>query len=463
FKRFFEDRLVLRLRRSINIDLLRRYLAPYVSYKINVFKAIDNPDQRIEEDTRTFCAQTISFLLILVASTATLVIQGGILFNLDSRLPWIALLYALLGTTLTFLVGRRLITLNWLQLMKEANYRFKLVSIRENSEAINFYRQSERESSKARQYLREAVNNMLNIIAVNRNLGIVTGTYNHLIWLIPHLVMAREVLIGERTYGDIITASVAFEHFLGALSLIVSHFSNLSSYAAVVNRLGSFYEIVEDYSSVSKKIKHAPQVKFQGVTIYLPLDKRAVISDLTFSHFGGGLLIIGDSGVGKSSIFRVLAGLWETFEGEVIAPPYEESFYLPQKPYCFEGTLLSQLLYGVRKVPSLDTIREICTRCFLDLTIEKNGGLDAVQDWSKVLSVGEQQKIAWVRLFLSEAKFCFLDEMTTALDAYTEKIFYEELSRRAYLWVSIGVRESLYAFHNQRLYLLGEGKWKLEY
>lgn len=461
-KRFMEDRLILRLRRSINIDLLQKYLSPYVSYKINLFKAVDNPDQRIEEDTRTFCAQTISFLLILVGATATLTVQGGILFDLDSRLPWVAIAYAIIGSTLTFLVGKRLITLNWLQLMKEANYRFKLVGIRENSEAINFYRENPKEITRARQYLKEAVRNMLNIIAVNRNLGFVTGTYNYLIWLIPHLLMAADVFRGQRTYGDIITASIAFEHFLGALSLIVSHFSNLSSYAAVVNRLGSFYEKVDEFSVYSPKNITLPQVRFKNVTIRLPTDGRVVISNLDLDHYGGGLLIVGDSGVGKSSILRVLSGLWDTYDGIVYSPPADESMYLPQKPYCFEGTLLSQLLYGVRKIPEIKTVLQICELCGLQQTLEKVGGLDAVQDWSKVLSIGEQQKIAWVRLFLSQSKYCFIDEMTTAVDAITEDFFYTELAKRARLWVSVGVRESLYKFHHTRLVLLGGGRWRLE-
>ncbi|MCS6893116.1 MAG: ATP-binding cassette domain-containing protein [Deltaproteobacteria bacterium] len=460
-KRFTEDRLILKLRRTVNIDLLTRYLSFNVSYRIHLFRSVDNPDQRIEEDTRTFCAQTISLFLIVVGATATLVVQGGILFAVDKRLPWIAIAYAVVGSTLTFLVGKKLIILNWLQLMKEANYRFKLIGIRENSEAINFYRENQKEQTRTRQYLREAVKNMLKIIAVNRNLGLVTGTYNQLIWIVPHLLLAGDVLLGNKTYGDIITASVAFEHFLGALSLVVSHFSNLSSYAAVVGRLGDFYEKIEHASRFSTRVKPAKAVVFKNVSIYVPTEQLEIVSNLSFNHQGGGLLIIGDSGVGKSSVLRVIAGLWDSFTGEVYAPEAKESFFVPQKPYCFEGTLLSQLLFGVKKLPSLSRVIKTAELCGLGPTIEKHGSLNVVQDWNKVLSLGEQQKIAWVRLFLADRKFCFIDEMTTAVDIHFEELFYKELSMRAYLWISVGVRESLFKYHQVKLYLDGGGKWRL--
>ncbi len=460
-KRFTEDRLVLRLRRAINIYFLSKYLSFNVSYMINLKRSVDNPDQRIEEDTRTFCAQTISLFLIFVGAVSTLIVQGSILIKMDLGLLLVAIAYAIIGSTLTFLVGKKLITLNWLQLMKEANYRFKLISLRENAEAINLFRENKKELTRARQYLREAIKNFINIISVNRNLGFVTGAYNNLIWLIPHLFLASEVFKGVKTYGQVTMATMAFEHFLNALSLIVSHFTNLSSYAAVVNRLGALHESVTQESKNNYRIQPSQSVVFKNVTIFIPTDNKELISNLSFAHTGGGMLIMGDSGVGKSAIIRVIAGIWDSFTGTVFAPNPEECIFLPQKPYCFEASFLSQLLYGVKKIPPLDLVLKTAEFCGLNETMEKHGGLSAIRDWTKVLSLGEQQKIAWVRLFLSNKKFCFVDEMTTALDVETEDLFFKELANRSALWISIGVRESLFKHHKVKLILKGRGKWDL--
>ena len=462
FKRFFEDRLVQKLRKQVNITFLTHYLKPNVSYLIGLFRQVDNPDQRIEEDTRNFCAQTISFALILVGALTTLVVQGKILFEQDRVLPFVAFGYAFLGSLLTYLVGRKLITLNWLQLMKEANYRFKLISLRENAEAINFYRKNAKEITKTRQYLREAIRNLLNIIAVNRNLGLVTGTYNHLIWLLPHLILAKSVLSGQKTYGDVLTAAIAFEHFLGALSLIVANFQNLSSYAAVINRLGDLYEKMLNLEDRPLKISHADFVKFNNVTIWVPSSGQILVRNLSFELTQAGLLIRGDSGVGKSSIFRVIATLWDSFDGQVTAPTFEKSFYVPQKPYVFQGSFLDQILYSCSQVPSLRQVEEVIDFVGLRYAVEKHGGLGAVQDWPKVLSIGDMQKLAWARLFLAKPSFAFLDEATTAIELELEAKFYRELQKFAKLWISIGLRDSLLQFHTKQLILQGNGQWLLK-
>ena len=462
FKRFFEDRLVQKLRKQVNITFLTHYLKPNVSYLIGLFRQVDNPDQRIEEDTRNFCAQTISFSLILVGALTTLVVQGKILFEQNRVLPFVAFGYAFLGSLLTYFVGRKLITLNWLQLMKEANYRFKLISLRENAEAINFYKKNAKEITKTRQYLREAVRNLLNIIAVNRNLGLVTGTYNHLIWLLPHLILAKSVLSGQKTYGEVITAAIAFEHFLGALSLIVANFQNLSSYAAVINRLGDLYEKMLNLADRPLKISHADFVKFQNVTIRVPSSGQILVRNLSFELTEGGLLIRGDSGVGKSSIFRVLATLWDSFDGQVTAPPFEKSFYVPQRPYVFQGSFLDQILYSCSQVPSLQEVDKVIDFVGLRYAVDKHGGLGSTQDWPKVLSIGDMQKLAWARLFLAKPYFAFLDEATTALDLELEAKFYKELQKFAKLWISIGLRDSLLQFHTKQLILQGNGEWQIK-
>lgn len=469
FYRYTEERLGLLWRRWLSRSILERYFSHSSYYKINSIAGIDNPDQRITEDIRSFTAQSLSFLIIIANSFIGVFSFMGILWNISPMLVFSVVGYAAFGSVSTYLLGKPLIGLNYEQLKKEADYRYKLINVRDNAESIAFYDGQRKESTKVRQRLKIALNNLLNIINWNRNLNFFTTGYNYLVSILPTVIVAPMYLDGRVEFGDITQASIAFGQVLGSLSIIVHNFGSLSSFAAVITRLGAFWETLDgiehgrDDKGSKIDVRQAPYFSFQNVTIYTPKRDQILLKDMSvILEAGQSLLITGSSGSGKSSLLRVLAGLWNAGHGFMTAPPRTQSMFLPQRPYMVLGTLRSQLIYCAKHHGYSDTqlykFLEI-----VDLTemFHRIGGFDAQVDWPNILSTGEQQKLSFARLFIAEPKFAYLDEATTALDEKNECKLYELLRQNVKSYVSVGYSTSLAKFHHVTLELVGQGNWRL--
>lgn len=465
FYRYTEERFALKWRRWLSLYFIRRYLSNRSYYSMQSYAGIDNPDQRLEEDVRSFTTQCVSFSLIIFNSIIALTAFMGILWRIDKLLPVAAVFYAGIGSLCTYLLGRPLISLSALQLSKEANYRYKLINLRENAESIAFYRSEEKEFTRVRQRLRDALKNLLKIINRNRSLGFFVTGYNHMTVLIPTVIVARKYLDGSVDFGVITQSQGAFAQVLGALSLIVVHFGGLSSFAAVITRLGTFSEALDELALKPVgdhiKIETDNRIELKAVTVYTPNRSQLLMEEISFAVNSGGLLITGPSGCGKSSILRTIAGIWGSGEGTIIRPRIEETFFLPQRPYAVTGTLRSQLLYALGKVASTEELNDVIEKVGLNDTLRRAGGIDVEREWGRLLSSGELQRVAWARLFLAKPKFVFLDEATTALDIGTEQALYAHVTKSTAIWVSVGLRQTMYDFHGNVLELTGEGKWRL--
>ncbi len=361
-----------------------------------------------------------------------------------------------------------MIGLNFNQLRKEANFRYGLIHVRNNVESIAFYGGEEREKAQTRGKFAQLFANFNLLIGAERNLNFLTTGYNYLVVIIPSIVIAPLYFSGKVHFGVISQADMAFAQVLGALSVVVTSFQDLTAFIAQTNRLATFSEALETptaHQSDGNRIEFQPSesVEMRDLCVQTPDYKTTLLQKLsTEIKPGESILVMGPSGSGKSSFLRAIAGLWDSGSGSIKHPDLQDMLFLPQRPYMMLGTLRSQLLYPRTESNVTDCeLAEILNRVNLSDLAQRVGGLDVEIDWANYLSVGEQQRLAFARIFLAKPKFAILDEATSALDVQNESRLYAELKKLGTAYISVGHRASLAPFHNQVLDLDGSGGWSI--
>jgi putative ATP-binding cassette transporter len=483
--RFVEERLAVLWREWLTKQLVERYLTNRAYYRMQALGDIDNPDQRITEDVKAFTSQSLSFFVLFLNSVFTLFAFSGVLWSITPWLVLAALVYAVLGTLVAILLGRNLVGLHILEQKKEANLRYEFIRVREHAESVALLGGEAKEGTRLRGRLMTALANMKQIIATSRNLKFFIDGFDYMKQIIPVLIAAPFVLNGDVEIGTVILAQIAFGHILGAFSVAVSQFGPLSTYAAVVVRLSAFCEAMVDepqqpgFGPNRPGPDHGPglhrpgpaittvqdrdRIAYERVTLMTPRDGRTLIKELSLEvPEGRRLLVVGPNGVGRSSLIRATAGLWDRGEGTICRPALDEVMFLPQRPYLVPGSLRDQLIYTAREARITDDeILHVLRQVKFEPVLDRVGGLDIERDWGKDLSLSEQQQLALAGLLLAEPRFAFLDEAASALDPSRAQAIYRALARTPITYVSVANDLNLLEYHDELLELALGGAWRL--
>jgi putative ATP-binding cassette transporter len=462
---FTEQRLDVLWRWRVTRRLTRLYLADRNYYWLKGSGGLDNPDERIAEDVRTFTATTVSFALIALNGALTVVAFAGVLWSISPLLFGVAVGYAALGSLLAVLLGRRLVGLNSRQLDREADFRSALIHVRENAEAVALTRHEGRLTVRLLARLDALVDNYRRITSVNRNLGFFTTGYNYLIQIIPALIVAPLFIRGEVEFGVVTQSGMAFAQLLGAFSLVVNQFQSLSSYAAVTERLGVFRDAIDRVSPAARygieTVEDRGRVACEGLTLRAPNDADMLVKDLSAEvRHGTTLLVTGPNEVARVALLRAVAGLWATGAGRIVRPKLDDILFLPQRPYLPPGTFRELLLRtGKERLTPNERLLTALHEFGLGTVLQRAGGLDAERDWPSELSLEEQQLVSLARLSLAGPCFAFLDRPGSTLGPAQLQRALQRLSAGSISFVTLGEAAGAVGEYDAVLELEADGAW----
>ena len=486
YQLYLNQWLQIRWRRWLTRTYLEKWLAGSNHYRMQLLgDAADNPDQRIAEDVKQFIdagATGIGILpigLSLLNATVTLASFAIILWNLSATAPlhvfgisidipgyllWAALIYAILGTTFTHLIGRALIALNFQQQRYEADFRFNLVRVRESSEQIALLRGEQAERDRLLLRFANVVSNWMAIMSRQKKLTFLTAGYSQAAVVFPYIMVSPAYFAGKVQLGGLMQTANAFGQVQGALSVFVNVYRQLAEWRAVVERLSGFdHSIAVAHEAAVKPpvITVAPAdanaVSFKDLSVRLPNGVPLINATDVSIKLGERVLVSGPSGAGKSTLFRALAGVWPFGEGTISIPKNARMMMLPQRPYFPIAPLAAAVAYPAESGQfDAAKVAELIGAVGLPALVPR---IEEEAHWNRMLSLGEQQRLGIARALLYAPNFLFLDEATASLDEPSEAALYQLLDQRLpqATIVSIGHRATLAAFHRRRLAFIRAG------
>lgn len=468
------------------IWMTKKYLVDWLDertyYLLQVFEQeTDNPDQRISDDIRLFVENTLSLVIDFIKNVVLLISFIGILWSLSGDLDlnfiginfvipkymvWATIIYALIGTYLTDKLGRILSKLNFVQQKYEADFRFSMIRLRENSENVAFYEGEEYEKAHFNKRFGILIDNLWRIINRQKWVVALVAGYSQLSVIVALVLAIPKYLSKEINLGVLMQITAAFGRVQDALSFFVVSYIKIAEWNAIVGRLTTFYVhmrfVKENYQEKSMVSYESTtgDLQLEDITVKLP-NQEILIDKLNMVFAKASTwLIKGASGRGKSTLLRVLAGLWPYVEGMIYYPQGKRMF-LPQKSYLPLGSLRDILLYPNCDGVDDEEIKTVLNKVHLEGLVEL---LDKEEDWSQIFSLGEQQRIAFARVLLQKPAWLFLDEATSAMDEDLECAMYSLLRDElpSTTLISVGHRSTLNEFHENYLHLLENGKWQIK-
>ncbi len=464
---YLQQTLILNWRRWLTTRFIDIWLQNKTYYNLQMFgKDTDNPDQRISEDVRQFVEMTLSFGIGILKAFCTFASFVVILYNLSGSLSftfmgktwtingymlWASLLYSVIGTYITHIVGRKLVKINFIQQKYEADFRFSMIRLRESAESVAFYRGEAQEGSVFKQRFKMLLDNFWKLVNKQKQLVFLNSGYSQIAIIFPFVVAMNRYLTKEVTLGGLMQVASAFGRVQDSLSYFVDMYSSIAQWQAVVMRLTCFGHHMHDVYQQAERFHEerfaaADVVEVDNMQIDLP-DGKPLLENISFTlHPGHNVLIKGVSGSGKSTLLRAISGIWPFVDGKIFLPERDKLMFIPQRSYLPLGTLRAALNYPGNKPIDDTELIYLMDLCQIGYLKDK---LDLEADWSHVLSVGEQQRLAFVRAHIQQPQWLFLDEATSALDEDTEANMYSLLQERLQQTtvVSVGHRSTLNKYH----------------
>lgn len=448
----------------LNSSMVEKWTSKQAYYKTNFLKEqLDNPDQRIQQDIQSYVSSSLDFATGLISSVVSIFAFTLILWDLSGPMQiygleiphamvFLVFVYVLLSSLVAFKIGRPLIQLNFANERLNANYRYSLIRLKEYAESIAFYRGENMEKHQLLKQFDLVIDNIWKIIKTTLKLSGFNLIISQISVVFPLVIQVARYFSNQITLGDLMQTTNAFGRVQSSLSFFRSSYDDFTAYRAVLDRLTGFHMAIQSslYSPNVQIREDEQQVRLKHVTIFRP-DGKALIRNFNVELSpGSSLLIQGSSGAGKTTLLRAIAGLWSYAEGEIYCP--SNRLFLSQKPYLPQGQLIDCLYYPELAPVDVDLgiIRDILCKVHLGHLGEC---LQETGDWTRTLSLGEQQRIAFARLLLHKPKVAFLDEASASLDEGLEYAMYCLLKQELpnMILISVGHRSTLQIHHQQCL------------